>query len=193
MSGALNRRGPRRAPLLASLVAATALVAAPTAAAPPVHISFPVYVTYEIDGLTELCGFEVWYELDGIFKGILFRNRDGVVTGEFDSQPHTWQTLYSPTTGESVSWQFPTTFHNRYPEGVDPGDLVIASATGFLEKIPGLPARAGRTVFSHGEVIVVEDGVPYVTYGEPDPGHLKEKYDFDTADAVLCAQLAGES
>ncbi|HET7736852.1 MAG TPA: hypothetical protein VFK52_12800 [Nocardioidaceae bacterium] len=173
---------------------AAAVVGGPGAAsaAPPVHVSYPVYVTYEIPELTELCGVEVWFELDGTFKGTLFRNASGAVVGEFDSQPHTWQSLYSPTTGESMRWQFPTTFHNKYPEGTEPGDLVLTSVAGFLEKIPGLPARAGRITFSDGEVLFVDDGVPIVTYGEPDPGHFNEKYDVDQADSMVCAELRGD-
>jgi hypothetical protein len=188
---ALRRTARKFAPVAAWLVASAGLWAAPAAAAPPVHVSYPVSISYEIPELTELCGVEVWFALEGTFKGTLFRDGSGVVTGEFDSQPNTWQTLYSPTTGNSFSWQFATTFHSKYPDGVDPGDRVITSATGFLEKIPGLPARAGRAVFSNGEVLFVEDGVPYVTYGEPDPGHFKAKYDFDTADALVCARLIG--
>src|SRR5689334_2522566 len=110
---------PRRLVAVAGLAAAPFL-AAPAQAAAPVHVAYPVEVTYEIPELTAGCGVEVWFALEGTFKGTLFRRNDGTITGEFDSQPNTTQTFYSPTTGRSFSFKFATTFHNKYPDGVDP-------------------------------------------------------------------------
>lgn len=176
---------------LGALVGGTALAGAPASAFRPVKISFPVEITYEIPELTELCGVEVWFQMEGTFKGTLFRKKNGVITGEFDSQPNTWFWLYSPETGKSIRKNpFATTFHNRYPEGVDPGDRVVATATGFLEKLAGLPARAGRIVFPHGEVLFLDGGVPIVDYGEPSSNTRGiYKYDFEIADALICAAL----
>ncbi len=177
--------------LLAALVVGAAYSAPPAGAAKPVKVEFPVEYTYEIPELSELCGFEVWFALEGTFKGILFRNKAGTIIGEFDSQPHTWLILYSPETGESFRNPFATTFHNRYPEGVDPGDRVIASATGFLDRVPGLRTRAGRLFFPDGEVLFLDDGVPIVDYGQPSHGTPGlADYDFDEADALVCAALA---
>lgn len=177
--------------LLGALIIGTTLPT-PAQAFKPVKIAFPVEISYEIPELTELCGFEVWFHMEGTFKGTLFRDRNGVINGEFDSQPNTFSWLYSPETGESLNKNpFAARFHNRYPEGLEPGDLAIATATGYLDKVPGLPARAGRIVFPHGEVLFVEDGVPYTDYGEPSsntPG--ADDYDFEAADAMICAALA---
>jgi hypothetical protein len=174
----------------AGLVMAAVSAPAAAGAGRPDLVSFPVDVTYEVTELTDLCGIEVWFRLEGTFKGTLFRDRRGTVVGEFDSQPNTWLTLYSPETGESISNPFATTFHNRYPEGTDPGDLVVATATGFNDKLPGLRAGAGRMYFPDGEVIEVVDGIPYVTYGEP-ASFTGSQFDYDEADAAICAELAG--
>jgi hypothetical protein len=176
----------------AALSALVLCLAPPAQSAPPELVSFPVDVTYQIPELTELCGVEVWFRMEGTFKGTIFRDRHGVISGEFDSQPDTWATLYSPETGESFRNPFATTFHNKYPDGVEPGDPVVATATGFLEKIPGLPARSGRVVFPDGEVLFVDDGVPITDYGEPSV-ELRSKYSFDDADAHVCAALRGDS
>jgi hypothetical protein len=171
------------------IAAATLAVGPGAAAAPPDKVSFPVDVSYPVDELAEFCGFDVWFSMVGTFKGTLFRDRTGTVVGEFDSQPNTRITFSSPTTGESFSYMFSTTFHSSYPEGLDPGDRVVSSVTGFLEKVPGLPASAGHVLFPDGEVVFVEDGVPYVNYGDPawERGH---RNDFDSTDAAICAALA---
>ena len=177
--------------VLGALVAGTALPAAPASAFKPTKVSIPVEFNFEIPELTELCGVEVWFSMEGRFTGRLFRNKSGAIIGEFSSQPNTWMTLSSPDTGESIRNRFTTIAHYRYPEGTDPGDPAIIRATGYLEKLPGLPARAGRTIFPNGEVLFLQDGVPIVDIGEPSsntPGIFK--YDFETADAMICAGLA---
>jgi hypothetical protein len=172
-------------------VAAVLGPVAPAHSTPPVHVAFPVDVSYEIQELTELCGVEVWFRLEGTFKGILFKDKGGVINGEFDSQPNTWATMYSPETGLSFRNPFATTFHYEYPDGVSPGDRAVVTATGFLEKIPGLPARAGRAVFPDGEVLFLDDGVPIVDFGEP-ARQLRSTYSFDDADAAICVRLRGD-
>jgi hypothetical protein len=178
--------------LIAALLAAIAYPLAPAEAVKPLKVSFPVEFTYEITELTDLCGVEVWYGIEGTFKGLVYYDKSGAIVREVNSQPDTWQMLYSPETGESIRNPFATRFHYRYPEGTDPGDRVVIVATGYLEKLPGLPARAGRTVFPNGELISVDDGVPIVDYGEPSsdtPGIYK--YDFEEADANVCEHLRG--
>jgi hypothetical protein len=181
----------RRAAAVAAVVGATLGVSAPAHSAPPVHVAFPVDVTYEVHELTEGCGVEVWFSMVGTFKGTLVRDRSGTVIGEFDSQPDTRITFSSPTTGLVFDYMFSTTFHSSYPEGLDPGDLVISSATGFLDKVPGLPASAGRMVFPDGEVVAVEDGVPYVNYGDPTIFSGRQN-DPEAQDAAICARLRGD-
>jgi hypothetical protein len=174
---------------VSAMVALPLIPATTASAAAPLHVSFPVDVTYEIPELTEGCGVSVWFHLEGTFKGTIFMNRQGGATGEFDSQPNTWITLYSPDTGQSIRNPFATMFHNTYPEGIEPGDRVISTATGFTEKIPGLPAKAGRIYFPDGEVIEVVDGVPYTTYGPP-ASVTGSSYDPAKADAKICEELA---
>lgn len=66
---------------------------------------------------------------------------------------------------------------------------VVSSVTGFLEKVPGLPAGAGHALFPDGEVLFVEGGVPYVNYGDP-AWERGQRNDFDSTDAAICAALA---
>ena len=176
---------------IGALAFGTTLSAPPATALKPVPVKFPVSFSYEIPELTALCGFPVWFSLEGTFKGMLFRDKSGVVVREHNSQPDTWLTLSSPETGESIRNPFATRFHYRYPDGIDVGDRVIVRATGYVEKLPGLPAKAGQLVFSHGVVAAVEDGVPLVEYGEPTWGTRGEdRYSFEQADAAICAALA---
>jgi len=181
---------------LVRLGSALALLGVVTAAGPaatagrPSKVAYPVDISYPLDDLTQVCGFDVWFRLVGVFKGTLFRDRSGTIVGEFDSQPNTTQTFSAPDSGKSFSYKFATTFHNSYPDGIEPGDRVVARVTGFLEKIPGLPARAGHATFPNGEVLFVDDGgVPIVDYGEPSQD-IREKYTGDDADAAICAALA---
>jgi len=174
-----------------AMAAAAWLPVAPAEAAKPQKVEFPVEFNYEIPELTELCGVEVWFSIEGTFKGLVYRNKSGTIIREVNSQPDTWLTLYSPETGESIRNPFATRFHYRYPDGTDPGDRAIIIATGFLEKLPGLPAKAGRLVFPNGEVMFVEDGVPIVDYGEPSLMRGNDSYDFETADAAICEALRG--
>jgi hypothetical protein len=190
MSHAFRTSGLVRIGTVLVLAAATLAVGRGAAAATPDKVSFPVDISYPIDDLSEVCGFDVWFSMVGTFKGTLTKDRTGTIVGEFDSQPSTRITFSSPTSGKSFSYMFSTTFHSSYPEGLDPGDLVVSSVTGFFEKIPGLPASAGRTFFPDGEVLFVEEGIPYVDYGEPtwDRGNRNE--DGDKIDAAICAALA---
>ncbi len=189
-------KAPSRArlvrPLVIAAVTAAVLTVTPAAqSAKPAHVSFPVEVSYEIEELTALCGVTVIFSLEGTFKGTLFRNANGVITGEFDSQPNTWFELSSPDTGKSIRNPFATRFHNKYPEGVDPGDRVIATATGYIEKLPGLHAMAERAYFPNGVVLFLDDGVPIVDYGEPTRVN-GTGYSGEEADAAICAHLTDD-
>ena len=190
MSHALRTSALVRIGTVLVLAAATLAVGRGAAAATPDKVSFPVDVSYQLDDLSDVCGFEVWFSMVGTFKGTLFRDRTGTVVGEFDSQPNTRISFSSPTTGKSFSYMFAFSSHSSYPEGIDPGDLVVSSVTGFFEKIPGLPASAGRTLFPNGEVVYVEDGVPYADYGEPTWERGHRNTDGDRIDAAICAALA---
>jgi hypothetical protein len=98
----------------------------------------------------------------------------------------TWS---SPTTGRSFTYPFSTVFHVTYPEGIDPGDPVVATVTGLDNKTPGISATAGFTRFTGGTVLFVEDGVPYTNHGEPSLSHGRPN-EPEAVDAALCAALA---
>jgi hypothetical protein len=190
MSRALRTSLPVRLCAILALGAAVFTLDPAASATKPDKVGFPVDISYEITDLSDVCGFEVWFSMVGTFKGTIFKDSSGTINGEFDSQPNTTITFSAPDNERSFSYKFSTTFHNQYPEGVDPGDLVITSATGFLEKLPGLPAAAGRAYFPEGEVLFVQDGIPYVDYGEPTIV-ARDKYSGDEADAAICAYLGG--
>jgi hypothetical protein len=86
-------------------------------------------------------------------------------------------------------YRFSTVFHVQYPEGVDPGDVVVASVTEFTDKTPGLAADAGIAFFAGGTVLFVDDGVPYANYGRPTSsrGRLNDP---EAVDAAICAAPA---
>lgn len=190
MSTSTRRSG--RAVVVALLALGATTVAGPALSTPPLHVSYPVDVTYEIPPLTEVCGFEVWVRLEGTFKGTIHTSRSGTAS-ELDTQPATRYTTYSPETGKSYTVMFSTVFHTVYPDGLVPGGRVVADVTGFVDKVPGKHASAGRTHFPDGEIIEVVDGVPYVNYGEPDLSHgnfYDGETEGDELDALTCARLA---
>jgi len=173
-----------------ALLAAAVVVGPSATATAPGKVAYPVDISYPLDDLTDICGFPVMFHMVGVFKGTLFRDKSGTIVGEFDSQPNTTQTFSSPESGKSFSFKFATTFHNKYPDGIEPGDRVVAKVSGFLEKLPGLPAWAGTAYFPNGEVLFVDDGgVPIVDYGEASR-ETKRKYTDDQADAAICGALA---
>lgn len=158
---------------------------------PPTKVKYPVDVSYPLDDLSDICGFEVWLHLQGTFKGTIHTNRSGIAS-ELDTQPATRLTTYSPETGKSFTVMFSTVFHTVYPDGLVPGGRVIADVTGFVDKVPGTHASAGRTHFPNGVIVEVIDGVPYVNYGYPDLSHasLYGDADGDHLDALTCSRLA---
>ena len=169
----------RRAAMVAAVVGATLGVSPPAHSAPPVHVAFPVDVTYEVQELTEDCGVEVWFSMVGTFKGTLVRDRSGTVISEFDSRRR-------PAGRSATRSRSDPTANTR----TESSRAIVARPTGYLEKPPGLPARAGRLEFPNGELVYVEDGVPYVDFGEP--SQLRSKYMFDEADAAICDRLRGD-
>lgn len=186
----------RRSLLLPVTIALAALagsvvVSPDAAAAPPTRVAYPVDVSYPLNDLTEICGFEVWAHLEGTFKG-MFRTTGSGVASEFDSQPSTTYTTYSPATGKSFSVPFSTVFHVTYPDGIVEGGRVVADITGFSDKVPGTHAAAGRAHFPDGVILVVHDGVPLVDYGEPSVvrGRPYGESDFEHLDELTCAHLA---
>jgi hypothetical protein len=174
-----------------AVLTATVVVSPHATAAPPNRVSYPVDVSYPLNDLTNVCGFDVWAHLEGTFKGVFRSTRSGVAS-EFDSQPATRYTTYSPTTGKSFSVMFSTVFHVTYPDGIVEGGRVVADITGFNDKVPGIHAAAGRAHFEDGVILVVQDGVPLVDYGEPSVVHGRPygESDYDQLDALTCAQLA---
>lgn len=184
---------PSRSVLRTIAVATTVAslgVMSPARSMAPLHVAYDVDISYPLDDLAAVCGFDVEFHMVGVFKGTLRRNAAGTIVSEFDSQPNTTQTFSSPESGKSFSFKFSTTFHSSYPDGIEPGDRVISKISGAQEKLPGLPARAGRAYFPDGEVLFVDDGgVPIVTYGEP-TREVRRKYSDDQADAAICSALA---
>jgi hypothetical protein len=179
-------RGALLVALLAVLLAASVPVARAVA---PHHVSFPVDVSYPIEELSPVCGFDVTFSLTGTFAGVIFHDRSDDIAREFNMQPGTKITLSSPTTGRSFTYPFSTVFHVTYPDGVEPGDPVIVSATGFFEKIPGISPTAGNMLLTGGTVLFVENGVPIADYGVPTSFRGRSNED-GVVDAAVCAALA---
>lgn len=173
--------------IVAATLSGTPMSAAHAAA--PMRVSYPVDVSYPIPELSAVCGFDVTFSMTGTFAGVIFHDSAGDIVRELDTQPGTMITWSSPTTGRSFTYPFSTVFHVTYPDGVKPGDRVIASVSGFSDKTPGISADAGHTILTGGTVLFVEDGVPYANYGEPTSfrGRSNEP---DAVDAAICASLA---
>ena len=180
----------RKPALIIAVVAAFAWTTMATAAA-PLRVAFPVNFTTPVPELTAVCGFAVSFSIKGTYKGTIYTSqKTGTTVRELDTQPGTRMLYSSPTTGRSFAFPFSTTFHYEFPNGTAPGSTAIVTASGLGEKIPGLPASAGRILWPDAVVVVVVDGVPYVDYGIPTLIRGRQNTDGDAIDAAICRALA---
>jgi hypothetical protein len=176
--------------LILSVVVVVAAATSTAAAAPPKHVAYPANFVFPIPELGALCGFDVSLVINGTYKGTVFYDKSGAIIKEIDTQPGTKISWSSSTTGRSFAYPFSAVLKTEYPYGTAPGSPAVAYGTGMGEKMPGLPASAGRLYFPDATVLFLSaDGVPIVDYGLPSTtrGHANAP---EAVDAAICAALA---
>lgn len=145
---------------------ALAVQVSTASAAAPTRFSIPIDSTNPSPLLTSFCGFDVSLTQVGTLKATVFHDRSGAITRELDTQPGTRLIWSSSTTGKSFAFPFSTAFRTEFPNGTTPGSKAVVIATGLGNKVPGLPADAGRTVFADATVLFVNSsGIPIVDFG----------------------------
>jgi hypothetical protein len=159
-------------------------------ASAPTRVAFFVDRTVPSPFFTSACGFDVSITLTGVFTGTVFYDQSGAIAREVDTQPGAKESASSTTTGKSFSFPFSTVFHYEYPNGTAPGSQAIVTATGLADKVPGIPADAGRVVFDHATVLFVDtNGIPIVDFGAPSSTHGHSN-SAAAATAAVCSALA---
>lgn len=159
--------------------------------------SSPTFVTYEVNQTfvsplySASCGFEVDITQVGTLKGAVFFDQAGTtIIREIDTQPGFAVKVSSPASGRSFSFPFATVFRFDYPDGATPGSRAIVTATGLIDKVPGIPADAGAVTYGNGRVLFIDPkGAPIVDFGPP-TAFSGSSVDPATAIAALRAALA---
>jgi hypothetical protein len=159
-------------------------------AAPPTFFEADVNRTVVSPVFTAACGFEVSVTEVGTVKATVFASGDGVIVSEIDTQPGYEITFSSSASGKEFSFPFATAFHYEFPDGATAGSPAIVTATGLLDKVPGISAESGRVIYGDATVLFVDaNGVPIVDFGAPTffTGHVNDLF---TLVEAGCAALA---
>jgi hypothetical protein len=175
--------------LVANLVVAILALSITTDAAQPTFFWAEVDRTAVSPFFTAACGFEVSVTQIGTVKASVFTDQTGTIISEIDTQPGFVVTYSSGESGKELSFPFSTIFHYEFPNGTDPGAPVVVTATGLIDKVPGLAADSGVVIYGNATLLFVDNGVPIVDYGAPTAfvGHANDLSAIVTAG---CAALA---
>lgn len=173
-----------------SLAAAVLALGIGAEAAQPVFFAAEVNRTFASPFFTAACGFEVLITEVGTVKATVFRDADGSIVREFDTQPGFVITYSSPESGKELTFPFATVFRYDFPSGATAGAPAIVTASGLMDKVPGVSADAGRIIFGSATVLFVDaSGVPIVDFGAPS-AFVGRVNDSSTLIEAGCAALA---
>jgi len=152
---------------------------------------YQVQQTFASPSFSAACGFEVDITQSGPVKATVFYDSHGAgIIRELDTQPGFTYTLSSPQSHKSFSFPFGTAFHVDYTNGATAGSTAVVTATGLVDKVPGVPADAGSVTYGNAKVMFLNpDGVPIVDFGAPTAIKGRAN-DPAAAIAALCAALA---
>src|SRR5262245_3951766 len=125
-----------------------------------------------------------------LYATVFYDASEAQIIREIDTQPVFTVKVSSPVSGKSFSFPFATAFRFDYSGGTTPGSHVVVTASGLVDKVPGIPADAGLVTFGNATVLFIDpNGVPIVEFGAPTA--IKGKAtDPAAALAALCAALA---
>jgi hypothetical protein len=133
--------------LVAAVITSSFILTAAAMATPPVRERFPADGEFQLDRISDACGFPVTVAIEGTFSVTVFLDRDGATIREIDTQPGTLIT-YSTAAGE-ISVPFSGVLHTTYPEGAvlgAPAELVLTGNSGPFGNL--VPTGSGRAVFA---------------------------------------------
>lgn len=186
-----RRLGRRHAMLVLALVGVLAVGAGSAAAEPPSHFVELRDFSFQSPGLTRRCGFPVVVSSYGTIRYMLRTDRDdGLV--ERDVLASYRITYGSPTSGRSFDFAIGGARVFDYPNGTAVGAHGFVTITGIANKVPGLPAIAGRAVFETVVMLHDPNGVPLVLPIGPPIFDSGSSIDAVTFFEAFCAALAVE-
>ena len=185
----------RRIGLLVSLVALLALgggllAATPAWATPPKHFfHIPINFSFRDDGLSEACGFDVFFGGAGNINVTLFYDQSGTLIRETDTFPATTLSYATPSTGKSIVSRSPFPVITDYTGGGELGTAAVARLTGLQIRLQPGVMFAGRQVF---EAVVVDhspEGIPDIMF----TNLISQSGNFFSGDTapLVCAALSG--
>jgi hypothetical protein len=178
----------KRLPILTFVVALTALAGAGAAiSTPPMHATQSlVDVSFQDPVLSASCGTAVYITLDGTIKGTIFRDRDGNIVREVDTQPGLRLT-YGNGTGGSISFPWAIVSHTDYSNGTAVGAPVTVTLTGNVGSFTGFVGPGnGRIVLSGFVFAVFDNGVPLTAFTDL----VSISGNFRGQTAAICGALA---
>ncbi len=185
----------RRIGLLVSLVALLALgggllAATPAWATPPKHFfHIPINFSVRDDGVSDACGFDVFFGGAGNVNVTLFYDQSGTLIRETDTFPATTLSYTAPSTGKSIVSASPGLLITDYTGGGADGTSAVGRVTGLQFMVQPGVMLTGRQVF---EAVVVDhspEGIPEIEL----TNLISQSGNFFSGDfaGVVCAALSG--
>src|SRR5262249_44428071 len=151
--------------------AATALTLAGSlltdvASAAPITVRADEHFTDALSPIVSAaCGFQVIGVIDVTEIDIAVPNPAGDVFRELNLSAHGTETVTAASSGKSITFPVVLSFHYSYPDGNDIGDRAIVTIDGFVRKLPGAHAEAGRVIYGNGVIASVDaNGFPRVLF-----------------------------
>jgi hypothetical protein len=185
----------RRIGLLVSLVALLALgggmlAATPAWATPPKHFfHLPLNFSFRDDGLSEACGFDVFFGGAGNVNVTLFYDQSGALIRETDTFPASTLSFTAPSTGKSIVSASSSLAITGYTGGGAVGTPAVARVTGLTFMLQPGVMFAGRQVFDAVVVDHSPEGIPVTEF----TNLISQSGNFFSGDfaGVVCAALSG--
>jgi hypothetical protein len=173
---------------LCALCALAVLAMAATAGAATRHLSFPVDDTFQDEGLTDLCGFDVFINIKGTARVQLFLDDAGNVVREIDTFSG-FVTYTSDTGSFSFPLAQPITFD--YGAGAEIGSTATIKLVGLSGHATGFIASDAGIIILTGTVVDFSpEGIPIVDFdGEVTFIHGNFESGEDIGEAI-CAALS---
>jgi hypothetical protein len=143
---------------------------------------------FQDEGLSELCGVDVFIDVVADLRVTLVYNQRGLIVRETDKAGGGTVTYSSPDTGKSFSFPFQPSQWD-YGSGAAIGSPVTVSFTGLFGHVPGLiPSDAGLFRFLGVVTGFDEFGIPEVDFVETivDRGNRESG---ERIGAAICAAL----
>lgn len=139
------------------------LAATPAWATPPQHFHhLPLNFSERDDGLSDACGFDVFFVAAGLIDVTVLYDQSGALIREIDTFPTFTVSLAAPSTGKSIGSRAPAVGIIDYTGGGALGTAAVFSVTGLSFMLQPGVMFTGRQVFDAVVVDHTPEGIPIV-------------------------------